>query len=107
MVKIVYIKNKRANHTLWLRGKPIKFADGKAEVSEVDAAMIKGLSTEKYTFKDPTTAKRQDTKAEAEAEAEPKTEPRKTKRKSKPKAESEPKAEPKAEHKAEPKAKTK
>lgn len=48
MVEIEF-KNKKADHSLNLKGKFIKFKNGKAEVSEIDAEAIKNLHDPDYT----------------------------------------------------------
>lgn len=47
MVEVKF-KNKDANHSVLINGKFIKFKEGKAEVSEVDAEAIKNLKDPAY-----------------------------------------------------------
>lgn len=52
-MKEVFIKDKKSNHRVRVAGKDIKFINGKAELSNDEAIVLKERNDPEYTVKDP------------------------------------------------------
>jgi hypothetical protein len=64
MVYEVKLPNKSSGHTLWVKGKEIKFKNGVAKVDKATAEDIKAMNSDTYTVKEQRTRRKATAKKE-------------------------------------------